>query len=147
MLSGDFKEKAMNKITLEDTPVVPFLTMLRYIYFGKLTLSDYSEEVLVDTLRLANYYQMDDLVDSIVTYFFSTMSVENVGDRLEVAMLLGVRKLEWGCLRYIDVCAGKFFNHESFLGLQQVRQGFSISNSLKSLVQISIHTEVFRCTP
>jgi hypothetical protein len=121
MFTADFKEKSMNKIVLKDTPVEPFLAMLRYVYYGQLTLSDYPEDQVLETYRLADYYEVEDLTESIVTYFASTLNMDNVRDRLEAAMKLGLQELESQCLDYIDRHALRFFVHASFLGLQQVR--------------------------
>jgi hypothetical protein len=120
MFTSDFKEKSMNKIALKDTPVEPFLAMLRYVYFGQLTLSDYPEDTVLETLRLARYYEVENLAESIVTYLLATLKVGNVRDRLEAATTLGVQELESQCLEFIDDQAPDFLNHESFLGLQQV---------------------------
>lgn len=120
MFSADFKEKAMNKIVLKDTPVEAFLTLLRYIYFGKLTLPDYQENDVLETLRLANYFQVEELVKSIVGYLLSTLRVENVCNCLKMSTVLSLSKLESDCLCYIDINAAEFFNHASYLRLHEV---------------------------
>ncbi len=105
----------------------PVLTMLRYIYFGKLTFSDYPEDEILEQLRLANYYQVEDLVESIISYILSTLSVDNVCDCLKISSRLSLPKLELDCLRFIDDNAAEFINHASFLGLQQVCPSFLLS--------------------
>ncbi len=128
MFTADFREKSMNKIALKDTPVEPFLALLRYVYFGQLTLSDYPEDQVLETLRLAHYYEVENLAESIVTYLISTLTMDNVRDCLEVATTLGVRELESQCLGFIDDSAPTFFNHASFLGVQQVREHLLVTN-------------------
>jgi hypothetical protein len=120
MFSNDFKEKGMKKIALKETPVEPFLALLRYMYFGKLAINDYPEDNVIETLRLANYYQVKDLQSSIVLHLKFSLTVENVLHRLETALLLSLFELESICLRYIDLHANVMFRLPSFLEIHQV---------------------------
>jgi hypothetical protein len=68
LLFGGMRETEAKEIELLDCPVAAFRLLLRYIYSGKLSLSTFKEDLVLDLLGLSNKFGFSDLENSISDY-------------------------------------------------------------------------------
>ena len=63
---------------IDDTTALVFGALLKYIYTGKLAISEYSEPEVLEILGLAHKYRFELLEESIASYLKISLTVENV---------------------------------------------------------------------
>lgn len=126
LLYGGLSETNLNEITLQ-TPLVAFKALLKYIYSGNMSLSEMTEENILDTLGLANQYGFADLEMAISDYLHGVLSLDNVCAILDAARLFRLDELTNVCHAFMDRNAPDILKHDTFHTLSQ--------DSLTSLLQ------------
>jgi len=84
MMSGDMEEGRQGFVIV-DEPVEALRAMLRYMYLGQLAC-DVEHTLLLDLLRLSDYYQVDDLARLCVSRLLPLIDKDNV---VEIMQVLG----------------------------------------------------------
>jgi len=87
MMSGDMEEGRQGFVIV-DEPVEALRAMLRYMYLGQLAC-DVEHTLLLDLLRLSDYYQVDDLARLCVSRLLPLIDKDNV---VEIMQVLGHRR-------------------------------------------------------
>ncbi len=68
MLFGGMRETNEKEVELLETNIDSFRVLLKYIYTGKLSLSNLSEELVLDVLGLAHKYGFTELEQAVSEY-------------------------------------------------------------------------------
>ena len=119
LLFGSFKESqsCMNELVIEDTTALAFGALLKYIYTGKLTISEYSEADVLDILGLAHKYRFELLEESISSYLNISLTIENVCLIYDDSLLYNLTTLTKICKEFLDLHASEAMKHPTFLNL------------------------------
>lgn len=62
------RETGQNTIELQDTHVGAFKVLLKYVYTGRITLTNLKEELVMEILGLSHKYGFSDLEDAVSEY-------------------------------------------------------------------------------
>ncbi|XP_045460142.1 BTB/POZ domain-containing protein 9 isoform X1 [Harmonia axyridis] len=119
LLYGGLKETNQSEIVLSDAPLKAFKILLKYIYTGHMYLMTLKEEIILDTLGLANQYGFVELESAICDVLQQLLSLRNVCAVLDTAQVYGLGNLVKVCHNFMDRHASKILAHESFLQLSQ----------------------------
>ncbi|KAL3287749.1 hypothetical protein HHI36_002213 [Cryptolaemus montrouzieri] len=119
LLYGGLKETNQSEIVLNDAPLKAFKILLKYIYTGHMYLMTLKEEIILDTLGLANQYGFLELEAAISDVLKQLLSLRNVCAILDTAHLYGLENLVKVCHSFLDKHASEILAHESFLQLSQ----------------------------
>lgn len=103
-----------------DAGVVPFKAILRYIYFGYISLANLSNQTVFEILKLADMYLITLLADSIIAYLTNILTLNNVFNILELSQTYRVEHLTEACFVFVDRYATDVLRHASFHKLSQV---------------------------
>ncbi|KAL0127246.1 hypothetical protein PUN28_005505 [Cardiocondyla obscurior] len=114
MLFGGMKESKQNEIELSASSLPAFKGLLKYIYTGRMSLTNERDEVILDILALAHLYGFMDLEAAISDYLREIMNIKNVCSILDTAFLYHLEFLTNVCFEYMDVHASEIIAHESF---------------------------------
>lgn len=125
LLCGKLAESTQSVIKL-DVDVAPFKAILRYIYFGYLSLVDLSYEAIFEILQLADMFLLTVLADSILKHFEQILTTTNVLNILELSRLYKFDLLIEACFVFVDGCATDVLRHADFQKLSQVCSKSSI---------------------
>lgn len=127
LLYGGLSESQQTEINLK-VPINAFKALLRYIYSGYLALSQMSDDIILDTLGLANQYGLTELEEAISEFLHQYLSLENVCSILDAARLYDLENLLKVCLEFMDQNAFEILQHTSFRALSQVWKTHLSSN-------------------
>ncbi|KAL0127247.1 hypothetical protein PUN28_005505 [Cardiocondyla obscurior] len=106
MLFGGMKESKQNEIELSASSLPAFKGLLKYIYTGRMSLTNERDEVILDILALAHLYGFMDLEAAISDYLREIMNIKNVCSILDTAFLYH--------LEFLTNVSIFFFLHNSF---------------------------------
>lgn len=68
LLYGGMRETSQRQVELVDTNVLAFKMLLRYIYMGRVTLTNLKEDLILDVLGLAHKYGFAELETATSEY-------------------------------------------------------------------------------
>jgi BTB/POZ domain-containing protein 9 len=68
LLYGGMRETSQRRVELVDTNVLAFKMLLRYIYMGRVTLTNLKEDLILDVLGLAHKYGFAELETATSEY-------------------------------------------------------------------------------
>lgn len=119
LLFGGMREASQDEIELKGTPLQAFKVLLRYIYTGHMSLMSLREDVVLDTLGLANQYGFQELESSISDHLRQILALRNVCAILDTARLFGLTQLVKVCYTFMDRHASEILRHESLLTVSQ----------------------------
>ncbi|GLV39696.1 BTB (POZ) domain containing 9 [Carabus blaptoides fortunei] len=119
LLFGGMREASQDEIELKGTPLQAFKVLLRYIYTGHMSLMSIREDVVLDTLGLANQYGFQDLETSISDHLRQILALRNVCAILDNARLFGLNQLVKVCYSFMDRHASEILRHESIVTISQ----------------------------
>lgn len=117
LLFGGLKETNQEEVELKDASLCGFKGLLKYIYTGKLSLTDRREEEVLDILGLAHLYGFVELESSILDYLRVILNIRNVCSIYDAALMYHLESLKNVCLDFMDGHAMDVIQHESFLQL------------------------------
>ncbi|XP_032664988.1 BTB/POZ domain-containing protein 9 [Odontomachus brunneus] len=117
LLFGGMRESMQNVIELPSATLPAFKGLLKYIYTGRMSLTNERDEVILDTLGLAHLYGFLDLEAAISDYLREILSIKNVCLIIDTAFLYQLEFLTRVCLEYMDKHAPEVIQHENFLQL------------------------------
>lgn len=117
MLCGGLKESAEAEIKLSETKPLDFRTLLRYIYTGRVDLSEFNVEELLSTLRLAHEYGLIGIQHAVAAYLKTKLDISNVFTIADISTLLSLNALSEGCKQFCDQHAPKILAAQEFLTL------------------------------
>jgi BTB/POZ domain-containing protein 9 len=119
LLFGGLRESHLecNTVELKDTPAVGFHHLLKYIYTGKINLSELKEEILLEVLGLANQYGFVELQSAMSEYLQAILNNQNVCLIFDIASMYGLQALCETCCQYMDHNAADILHTEGFLTL------------------------------
>ena len=119
LLFGSFKESqsCVDEFVIEDTTALAFGALLKYIYTGKLAISEYSEPEVLEILGLAHKYRFELLEESIASYLKISLTVENVCLIYDDSLLYGLNTLTAICKEFLDRNASEVMQNRTFLNL------------------------------
>uniref|UniRef100_A0A4W3GF64 BTB/POZ domain-containing protein 9 n=1 Tax=Callorhinchus milii TaxID=7868 RepID=A0A4W3GF64_CALMI len=116
LLYGGMREShPQAEIPLVDTTAAAFSMLLKYIYTGRVSLSNEKEEVLLDFLSLSNKYGFPELEDATSDYLCTILNINNVCMVYDVASLYSLAKLSNTCCLYMDRSAKAVLTSDGFL--------------------------------
>jgi BTB/POZ domain-containing protein 9 len=118
LLYGGLSEAHQSEIKLTSVPLEPFKLLLKYIYSGKISLTQLKEDKIFDLLGLANQYGFVELEAAISEYLLGILNINNVCAVLDAAKLYNLSNLNW-ILSYMDRNADEILKHESFKALSK----------------------------
>lgn len=113
MLYGGMAEANQSEIHL-CIPLKAFEALLKYIYSGRISLSQMSEENILDTLGLVHQFGFTNLEKSISDYLRHVLSLDNVCAILDAARLYNLDSLTNVCHAFMDRNASEILTHETF---------------------------------
>lgn len=87
-----------------------------------MSLTALREDVIMDTLGLANQYGFQELEISISHHLRQILALRNVCAILDTARLYGLDSLVQVCYSFMDRHASELISHESILSLSQVNK-------------------------
>lgn len=119
LLCGDLVESTQNVIKL-DVGVKPFKAIIKYIYFGYISLVGWSYETIFEILQLADMFLITVLADSIEQYLKRILAPTNVLKILELSRFYKFEHLMEACFVFADRCATEVLLDVSFQNLLQV---------------------------
>ena len=115
LLFGGMKEaKPQVEIDLKDTTASAFDALLKYVYSGKIFLSDFKEETVLELLGLAHKYGFLALESGVQGYLKSILSVQNASLIFDVSSLYQLQDLYETSLRFLDKSATDILSTEGF---------------------------------
>ena len=118
LLFGGMKEAEMNiEISIGDTSADAFEILLKYIYTGKMKISNVKEGDIIDILGLANKYGFTALESALSAHLLSTLTGDNACVLYDVAILYSLADLQNGTAEFIDRNALEILNSDSFLAM------------------------------
>ncbi|KAK6180857.1 hypothetical protein SNE40_008833 [Patella caerulea] len=126
---GGLKESqpGISQIELHDVPAAAFSSLFKYIYTGRLHLTEIKEEShILDVLGLAHRFGFEELETAISDYLKSVLNNRNVCPIYDLANMYNLTSLCTMCQEFIDRNAFEILHSESFLSLSQ--------NSVKELI-------------
>lgn len=116
LLFGGMKESACHEIPVCDASAEAFEVLLKYIYTGKMSLSELKENYIIEILGLANKYGFLSLEKSISAHLHQSLTAANACDVYDVALLYSLDDLQKATAEFIDrnaqqmLCSESFFN-------------------------------------
>ena len=122
MLYGGLKESQAdcNEIELANTGAVAFDHLLRYIYTGKINLTSFSEDILLEVLGLTHQYGFVELQSSISNYLKAVLNIRNVCLIYDIASMYQLTSLSDTCCDFMDHNASEIIKTEAFDQLSPV---------------------------
>lgn len=115
LLFGGMKEaKPQVEIDLKDTTSSAFDALLKYVYSGKIFLSNFKDETVLDLLGLAHKYGFLALESGIQGYLKSILSIQNAAFIFDVSALYQLNDLYQTSLRFLDRSAADILSTEGF---------------------------------
>ncbi|XP_015781242.1 BTB/POZ domain-containing protein 9-like [Tetranychus urticae] len=117
MLFGGMKESQEKVIELKSTSLTAFKHLLKYIYSGRMSLTYFREDGLLELLGLAHKYGFIQLQDSIAKFMEAVLNVKNACLFYEASVLYGLSSLAEVCSSFIDQHALTIIQNETFLTL------------------------------
>lgn len=118
LLYGGLAETSQSEIELK-VPLEAFKALLQYIYTGCMSLAKMKEEIILDSLGLANQYGFDTLESAISTYLTDMLSLKNCCAILDAARLYNLQTLCDVCMTFMDRNATELLNLNTFKTLSQ----------------------------
>ncbi|XP_002121668.4 BTB/POZ domain-containing protein 9-like [Ciona intestinalis] len=117
LLYGGMRESIPDSvIPIYDAGASAFEVLLRYIYTGKLKLSDIKESHVIEVLALANKFGFEELEKSISFHLRTSLSLSNACLIFDVALLYSLTELYTATAEFIDrnaqvlLCSDDFLN-------------------------------------
>lgn len=120
LLFGGLSESSKNEIILKDVPVEAFKEVLRYIYTGRLQLSQMDIDTIIEVLNLSEMYGLSTVVVQIVDHLGQMLTMDSVSELMETARVLNCCALTDACHKLVERHASDFLQHNSFHNLSQV---------------------------
>ncbi|XP_052263784.1 BTB/POZ domain-containing protein 9-like [Dreissena polymorpha] len=119
MLYGGLLESqpGTSEIPLQDTSAKAFEALLKYMYTGKMNLTEVKEEHLLDILGMAHRYGFTDLEAAISDYLKAILNIRNVCLIYDLANIYSLQSLCEVCKDFMDRNATQILHSESFLQL------------------------------
>lgn len=117
LLFGGMKESTQETIEMECPNTESFEILLKYVYTGRLSLSNSKEDVIIDLLGLAHQYLFVELEASISDYLCQSLTIRSCCSVYDCARIYHLKRLMTESAAFIDKIAGSIIEHESFLQL------------------------------
>ncbi|PFX11569.1 BTB/POZ domain-containing protein 9 [Stylophora pistillata] len=115
LLYGGMREtNPETEIEVKDTTASAFDALLKYVYSGKIFLSDYKEETILELLSLAHKYGFLALESALQGYLKSVLSIRNVCVVFDAAVLYQMNDLCSTCLGFLDRNAVEVLSTDGF---------------------------------
>lgn len=114
LLFNGMKETHLTRIELPTAELKSFKLLLRFIYSGKLPLSNLTSEELAELLVSARYFCLEKLVCDIALYLRLHINKSNVWLLYKVAKSFYIEQLAKACERFFDKNAESILQHEEF---------------------------------
>lgn len=121
LLFGGMRETSQSEIELKDTNVLAFKILLRYIYTGRISLTNMKDEAVLDILGLAHKYGFIELESAVSEYLKAILSTRTLCTIFGASHLYCLSQLTQFCLEYADRNAAEILDSDSFLHLSCVR--------------------------
>lgn len=137
------RESNQQEIELKEGNVAAFKILLRYIYTGRLTLSNLREDNVLEILGLAHKYGFVELESAVIEYLKSILTVHNLCTIFGASHLYSLSTLARHCLDFADRHASELLATPGFLHLQSVR---NFENLVLEELPITISFSVCRST-
>ncbi|XP_023209936.1 BTB/POZ domain-containing protein 9-like, partial [Centruroides sculpturatus] len=146
LLYGGMRESSQDVIELKGTSLVAFKILLRYIYTGRMTLTNLKEDMILDILGLAHQYGFVELETSISEYLKAILNIRNVCMIYDTANLFHLSSLAEVCCCFVDKHAQEIIQHESFLSLSSAAVKEMISRDSFCAPEVDIFRAVYNWT-
>ena len=118
LLYGGMKETEMNiEINIGDTSSDAFEILLKYIYTGKMKISNVKETDIIDILGLANKYGFLALESALSSHLLLTLTIDNACVLYDVGILYSLVDLQSGTAEFIDRNATEILSSKTFLAM------------------------------
>ncbi|OQV15078.1 BTB/POZ domain-containing protein 9 [Hypsibius exemplaris] len=117
LLFGSLRESNESEVTLHETDLTTFKILLKYIYTGKIHVSELKFDVLVGLLGLINQYGFPRLEQDLVLHMKNALNVKNVCSVFEASFSYGLPDLTDACLKYMDRHAKTLLHSREILRL------------------------------
>lgn len=115
LLYGGMREtNPETEIEVKDTTASAFDALLKYVYSGKIFLSDYKEETILELLSLAHKYGFLALESALQGHLKSVLSIRNVCVVFDAAVLYQMNDLCSTCLGFLDRNAVEVLSTDGF---------------------------------
>jgi len=119
LLFGGLRESqpSCGEVELKDTCPKAFQHLLKYIYTGRMQLTELKEELLLDILGLAHRYGFEALQTAISDHLEAVLNIHNVCLIYDIASVYSLASLSRTCCTYMDRHAADIIQSDSFLTL------------------------------
>jgi len=119
LLYGGMRESSQTEIELKDTPIGAFKHLLKYIYSGHISLSNFKEDIILEILALSHQYGFIELETAISDYLKAILTIKTVCLIYDTASLFYLSDLTEAALVFMDRNAVEVLTHESFTSLSE----------------------------
>lgn len=113
LFGGGFAEAKQTEIKL-NVPVNAFKAILKYIYTGRMLLSAFEWDELIEIHDLANQYEFDSLKKIISEYLTANLTLGNCIEIMNAAQEHVIDDLQSACLMFMDANSNELLGHDSF---------------------------------
>ncbi|XP_050426636.1 BTB/POZ domain-containing protein 9-like [Adelges cooleyi] len=117
LLYGEHKEAREKRVLLEEVTATSFKVLLKYIYSGRMNLSNLEGKVILELVSLSNFYGFFNLKSSLSEYLLNNISVDNASSLFAVAHYYELKELEVISLNFIDMHALDVLQSEDSVAL------------------------------
>ncbi|XP_050426645.1 BTB/POZ domain-containing protein 9-like [Adelges cooleyi] len=114
---GNFKENNDLEVTISEAPVTLFKILLKYIYTGRINLSDLEGREVFELLRISDFFVVSNLKLSLHEYLQRSINVRNVCSFFAIARHYPYKELEVKSLNFIGNIALHVLRKKDFLSL------------------------------
>lgn len=120
LLYSGMRETNCDFVEINEAKPDAFKLLLRYIYTGKISLSNEKEESVIDLLSLVHQYGLIELQRSISDYLESILEIKNVCSIYDISSLYQLESLQETSARFIDKNCAVLVKQNAFISLSCV---------------------------
>lgn len=143
LLFCGLQESQSAKISLKCSNEQLFKQLLKYVYTGKMNLTEMSVQQILEIFQMSHEYNFRALNETISKHLISILSLKNVCIFYDLSNFYEIDELRTACLHFLDHNAEQALKQENFLRLSKtnlksilLRESFC-ANELSILVALN----------
>lgn len=143
LLFCGLQESQSSKISLKCSNERLFKQLLKYVYTGKMSLTEMSVQQILEIFQMSHEYNFKALNETISKHLISILSLKNVCIFYDLSNFYEIDELRTACLHFLDHNAEQVLKQENFLRLSKtnlksilLRESFC-ANELSILVALN----------
>lgn len=143
LLFSGLQESTSSNISLKCSNPELFKQLLRYVYTGKMNLTELTVQQILEIFQMSHEYNFRALNETISKHLISILSLKNVCTFYDLSNFYEIDELRTACLHFLDHNAEQVLKQENFLRLSKanlksilLRESFC-ANELNILVALN----------